>query len=125
MDKPLEIVNRFYGATNSHRSALQRARATVEQQHTERRLGTVSTAPQDEIEQSLVCRYIEAWEAVDLDRLVGLLRSDAVLTMPPFRLRDEGRRAIAAFFATIPSPGDYARRCLMPTRANRQPAVAA
>jgi len=120
-----EVAALLDSTTASVNSALQRARATVDQQHTEGRLGTVPTASRDEIEQSLVRRYIEAWEAVDLDRLVGLLRSDAVLTMPPFRLRYEGRRAIAEFFATIPSPGAVARRRLMPTRANRQPAVAA
>jgi RNA polymerase sigma-70 factor (ECF subfamily) len=120
-----EVAALLDSTTASVNSALQRARATVDQQHTEGRLGTVPTASREEIEQSLVRRYIEAWEAVDLDRLVGLLRSDAVLTMPPFRLRYEGRRAIAAFFATIPSPGAVARRRLMPTRANRQPAVAA
>src|SRR5712691_958861 len=120
-----EVAALLDSTTASVNSALQRARATVDQQHTEGRLGTVPTASREEIEQSLVRRYIEAWEAVDLDRLVGLLRSDAVLTMPPFRLRYEGRRAIAEFFATIPSPGAVARRRLMPTRANRQPAVAA
>src|SRR5262245_37996812 len=111
--------------TASVNSALQRARATVEQQRTKGCPGTVSTVPRDAIEHALVRRYIDAWEAVDLDRLVGLLRSDAVLTMPPFPLRYEGRRAIAAFFATVPYPGAIAHIRLMPTRANRQPAVAA
>jgi RNA polymerase sigma-70 factor (ECF subfamily) len=120
-----EVAALLDATTASVNSALQRARATVEQQHTEGHLGTVPTASGDEIEQSLVRRYIEAWEAVDLDRLVGLLRSDTVLTMQPFQLRYEGRRAIAEFFATIPSPGAVTRRRLMPTRANRQPAVAA
>jgi RNA polymerase sigma-70 factor (ECF subfamily) len=45
--------------------------------------------------------------------------------MPPFPLRYEGRRAIAEFFATLPYPGAIAHIRLIPTRANRQPAVAA
>jgi RNA polymerase sigma-70 factor (ECF subfamily) len=42
-----------------------------------------------------------------------------------YKLRYEGCRAIAEFFATIPSAGAIARRRLILTRANRQPAVAA
>jgi hypothetical protein len=56
---------------------------------------------------------------------VGVLRSDAVLTMPPLPLRYVGRPAIASFFALMPI-GDT-RPLLRPTgsRANRQPVVAA
>jgi len=45
--------------------------------------------------------------------------------MPPFPLRYEGRRAIAEFFATVPAGGALNQIRLVPTRANRQPAVAA
>ena len=77
------------------------------------------------LRRSVGSRYVEAWEAVDIDRLVGLLRSDAILTMPPFPLRYRGRSAIAEFFATVPAGGALDQIRLMPTRANRQPAVAA
>ncbi len=81
--------------------------------------------PPDAVEQSLVRRYIDAWEADDIAGFVALLRSDAVLTMPPLPLRYVGRRAIASFFGLIPSGS---RRPLLrrtASRANRQPAVAA
>src|SRR5262245_3306225 len=119
-----EVAALLDATTASVNSALQRARATVEQQYIEKHPGTVPTVPRNEIEQALVRQYIEAWEAVDLDRLVGLLKSNAVLTMPPFPLRYEGRRAIAEFFATLPYPGAIAHIRLIPPRAQRQTALA-
>jgi RNA polymerase sigma-70 factor (ECF subfamily) len=47
-----------------------------------------------------------------------------VLTMPPLPLRYAGRDAVAEFFATIPASGALDRFRLVPTRANRQPAMA-
>ena len=55
----------------------------------------------------------------------ALLKEDAVLTMPPFPLRYEGRGAIAEFFSTVPAGGALDQIRLVPTRANRQPALAA
>jgi RNA polymerase sigma-70 factor, ECF subfamily len=74
-----------------------------------------------------VARYVEAWQAVDFGTLAGLLKSDVVMTMPPLPLRYTGRDAVAAFLTTIPPGGPCERQRfrLIPTRANRQPAVAA
>jgi RNA polymerase sigma-70 factor (ECF subfamily) len=110
--------------TASVNSALQRARATLAHRRATGQLRT-PVAPRDEIERSLVRRYFEAWEATDFERLVGLLRTDAVLAMPPLGLRYVGRAAIAEFFATTPYPGAMAYVRLAPTRANRQPAYGA
>ncbi len=41
------------------------------------------------------------------------------------RIRYVGREAIGAFLATVPGGGRLDRFRLMPTRANRQPAIAA
>jgi RNA polymerase sigma-70 factor (ECF subfamily) len=54
-----------------------------------------------------------------------LLREDALLTMPPFPMAYRGREAIVQFFATIPAGGRLDKITLVPTQANRQPAVAA
>ena len=80
--------------------------------------------PTDEVERSLVRRYVEAWDAMDIGKLVGLLKSDVVMTMPPLPLRYTGREAVTEFFATIPAGGALDRFRLIPTRANRQPALA-
>jgi len=120
-----EVAELLDSTTAGVNSALQRARATIDRQRIDGRIPPERTVPPDEVERSLVRRFVEAWEAVDIDRLVGLLRNDAILTMPPFPLRYEGRRAIAEFFATVPADGALDRIRLIPTRANRQPAVAA
>lgn len=119
-----EVAELLGSTTASVNSALQRARATLEQRRGEGRLRPERAVPSDDLERSLVRRYVEAWEAVDIERLVGLLRSDAVLTMPPFRGRYEGRAAIARFFAAVPASGAPGQLRVVPTRANRQPAVA-
>lgn len=70
-------------------------------------------------------RFQEAWAAVDFDGIVELLADDALLTMPPEAARFEGSAQIGAFFATAPLDGRLDRIRLVPTRANRQPALAA
>src|SRR5579875_3117630 len=119
-----EVADLLDSTTASVNSALQRARATLDQQRQAGRLHTGRTVPSNEIEQSLVRRYLEAWDSGDIDRLVGLLKHDAVLTMPPWPLRYTGRDAIGKFFATVPAGGALEQFRLIPTRANRQPALA-
>ena len=61
-------------------SALQRARAGVERTRSER-------AAENERDRALVKRFMQAWDAVDIDGLVTLLRDDALMTMPPERMQ--------------------------------------
>lgn len=119
-----EVAELLEATTASVNSALQRARYTITQVR-EISQSHVPRAPRDEIEDALVRRYVEAWEALDLDRLVGLLRADAVLEMPPLGLRYQGRAAIARFFASTPYSGAMADMRLVSTRSNRQPAYGA
>jgi RNA polymerase sigma-70 factor (ECF subfamily) len=56
--------------------------------------------------------------------LAGLLTSDVVMTLPPLPLRYSGRAAVTAFLARTPEGGDRAQFRFLPTRANRQPALA-
>ena len=53
------------------------------------------------------------------------MREDAVMTMPPDPAVFLGRQAIVDFFATVPAGGALDQIPLLPTRANRQPAVGA
>jgi RNA polymerase sigma-70 factor (ECF subfamily) len=47
------------------------------------------------------------------------------MTMPPVPMLLRGRAEIAGFFATVPQGGRLEEIRLLPTRANRQPALAA
>jgi len=83
-------------------SAMQRARAAVDertpavsQQETLRSLGD------DEI-RDLVERYVDAWNRGDLDAVVSMLAEDATFSMPPDFRWFRGRAAIREFFPLGP-----------------------
>src|SRR5918997_403790 len=59
------------------------------------------TAPEAGEQRELLRRYVDAWERVDIDGLVALLREDAVLRMPP-QESVLGGAAIGRFFADQP-----------------------
>jgi RNA polymerase sigma-70 factor (TIGR02960 family) len=106
-------------------SALQRARATLAQERDTGLLTRSHTSPGSAVEQALVRRLVDAWHAADVPAIVAILTEDALFTMPPQPNRYVGREAIGAFLATGPAQGRLDRFRLVPTRANRQPAVAA
>lgn len=120
-----EVAHTLETSVAAINSALQRARARLEAQAAAGRLSTNRVVPSTEVEQSLVRRYMTAWEAIDIEGLVALLKEDALLTMPPFPMSYRGRSAIAAFLSTVPAGGALDRIRLLPTRANLQPALAA
>ena len=106
-------------------SALQRARDRVEREQREGTLARVHAPADAGTEEELMRRFVEAWEAVDIERLISLLADDALLTMPPEPMRIVGPAAIGGFFATVPMDGRLELIRLWPTRANGQPALAA
>jgi RNA polymerase sigma-70 factor (ECF subfamily) len=84
-----------------------------------------AVAPRATHERRLLARYMEAWEASDMDAFLALLRDDAVLRMPPGR-QVAGAAEVGRFWFVEPkSDGacsvDTTR--LVPTRANGRPAV--
>jgi RNA polymerase sigma-70 factor (ECF subfamily) len=119
-----EVADLLETSVVSANSALQRARETLDRHRREGRLRT-PTAPTGEQERSLLRRYVETWDAVDIDGFVALLREDAVLWMPPESAQIVGRGGIGAFFATVPADGELDKLRLVETRANRRPALAA
>jgi len=66
-------------------SALQRARATLAT------ADTSAPADLDDETRALLDRYVDAFEAYDIDRLTDLLHEDAVQSMPPISLWLQGR----------------------------------
>jgi RNA polymerase sigma-70 factor (TIGR02960 family) len=103
-------------------SALQRARATLQQQPAEQRLQS-STADTSEQEQALLQGFIETHMSGDTAAALALLREDVRVTMPPHPWCYDG---IAAIEPLMRRAGDGAMGewRLVPTSANRQPAAA-
>jgi RNA polymerase sigma-70 factor (ECF subfamily) len=97
-------------------SALQRARARIEDQPPAE--GTLVNS----IDETVLERYITAYENADLPALAALLRHDVEFEMPPVPTWFAGRAAVLEFFAARPlrSPG----RRAVATRANGCPALA-
>jgi RNA polymerase sigma-70 factor, ECF subfamily len=72
-------------------------------------------------DRELLAAYVSAFERHDVDALVGLLRDDAILEMPPFELWMQGRDDIRRFLVAV----DACREELVtPVNANGSPAVA-
>jgi RNA polymerase sigma-70 factor (ECF subfamily) len=117
-----ELLGISVAAANS---ALQRARDRIEQERRDATLARRHRPTDDRAEAALMHRFVDAWEAVDIERLTSLLSDDALLTMPPEPMHVVGPAAIGGFFATVPMEGRLELIRLRPTRANGQPALAA
>ena len=101
--------------------ALYRARQTVDRSVPP---GSLQDAPLPDSpqERELVSRFATAFQAGDIQGVVGLLTDDALMTMPPEAAEYEGPEAIGRFLSTVPAAGALERFRLIPTRANGQPA---
>jgi RNA polymerase sigma-70 factor, ECF subfamily len=120
--KAAEVAEAIGTSTAAVNSLLQRARAQLEaaQPSSDDPL----TAPESADAQSRLARYIAAFEAYDIDRLVDLFTSEAIWEMPPFVGWYQGPRAIATLIhqqCPAEAPGDMR---LIPLIANGQPAAA-
>lgn len=78
--------------------------------------------PMDADQRSLLARYVEAFEAYDIDALVALLHEDAVQTMPPYEMWLQGRDEVLRWWT---GPGADCRGSrLVAVEANGSPAFA-
>ena len=116
-----EVSQMLETTEESVTSALKRARATLQRELPSRDENTTAPVPGSDIERDLVERFASAFESRDVDRLVGLLTEDALLTMPPLPLVYCGPRDAARFLGVVFGRQAYPPR-LVPTRANGQPA---
>jgi RNA polymerase sigma-70 factor (ECF subfamily) len=106
----------------SANSALQRGRATLQDQLPDRRDDWTTTALSAE-ERELLDQFIDAHERQDVAASVRLLRDDTRITMPPAPFVFEGRELITGALTTafgVESEGDWR---LLPTAVNRLPAA--
>jgi RNA polymerase sigma-70 factor (ECF subfamily) len=116
-----EETGELLGATvASVNSALQRARATL----AATRLAQAGEAPDplDDEHAALLDRYVEAFEAYDIEALVALLHEDATQSMPPWRLWISGPADIGRWHLG-PGAGCRGSRMIR-VRANGSPAFA-
>ena len=103
-------------------SALKRARSSLQRRLPER-AAVSSSAARPSAEQSIVARFVTAYESADLDALVELFTDDVFMSMPPMPLEYEGRELVRQFISLLFASGR--RFSLVPTRANDQPAFGA
>ena len=88
--KAAEVAELLDTSVASVNSALQRARATLEQSD----LDLESTGPGptlDDESRELLDRYVEAFQRYDMDALTSLIHEDATQSMPPYELWLTGR----------------------------------
>jgi RNA polymerase sigma-70 factor (ECF subfamily) len=104
-------------------SALQRARAAVEERVPEQTQQATLRVLGDDSLRELVDRYVDAWERCDVEAFVALLAADATFAMPPLANWYRTREGIATWAALWPMSGDWQWRTVL-VRANGQPALA-
>ena len=113
-----EVAELLGTSVASVNSALQRARATLESAG----VGPDDPSPAlDEADRELLARFVEAFEAYDLDRLTALIHEDATQSMPPYDLWLSGRDDIFAWWFG-PGIGCKGSRVLPTRSANGSPA---
>jgi RNA polymerase sigma-70 factor (ECF subfamily) len=113
--KASEAAELLETSVASVNSALQRARATLDTADVE--------APEElgEAERELLARYVEAFEAYDIEALTSLIHEDATQSMPPFDLWLSGRDDIFAWWLG-PGIGCRGSRVIPTVSANGSPA---
>jgi RNA polymerase sigma-70 factor (ECF subfamily) len=118
-----EVAEQLQTTVASVNSALQRARAAVDerlpaqsQQVTLRELG-------DDGLSEVVRGYLDAWDRGDIEAVVRMLTEDATFSMPPLRSWYGGSDDLRTFLHVGPLSGEWRWRHL-PVRANGQPALA-
>ena len=111
--KASEVAELLDTSEASVNSALQRARASVEERDIE---SDEIAEPSDDEHADLLARYMEAFERYDMDALTALLHEDATLSMPPYELWLTGHENIAAWML---GPGHECRGSrLIPIQVN-------
>jgi RNA polymerase sigma-70 factor (ECF subfamily) len=116
--KASEVAELLDTSVASVNSALQRARATLEESN----LDAAETSPAvDDVDAELLARYVRAFEEYDMDALTALIREDATQSMPPFDLWLSGREDILRWWVG-PGAGCRGSRVIPTVAANGSPA---
>ncbi len=117
-----EVAESLNTTVASVNSALQRARAAVDERVPEQSQQATLRARGDDSVRELVDRYVDAWERCDIEAFAAMLAEDATFAMPPLASWYQGREAIAIWAAGWPLSGAWRWRVIR-TVANGQPAL--
>jgi RNA polymerase sigma-70 factor (ECF subfamily) len=112
-----EVAELLETSVASVNSALQRARETMSSTSTEK----ASPAQLSADDRSLLERYVEAFQAYDVEALTALIQEDATQSMPPFDLWLSGRDDILTWWFG-PGIGCQGSRVIPAGTANGSPA---
>jgi RNA polymerase sigma-70 factor, ECF subfamily len=116
--KASEVAKLLDTSVASVNSALQRARATLEESD----LNAADTSSSvDEADAELLARYVQAFEQYDMDALISLIQEDATQSMPPYDLWLSGREDILRWWVG-PGAGCRGSRVIQTVAANGSPA---
>ena len=119
-----ETAEALDGSVAAVNSALQRARARLQELGRPGRLEWSPMQPPSDDERRLLRRYMDAHARADAAAVIDLLGEEARFSMPPDQVRYVGRAAIARFFRDLFGPGNPGEWRLVPVRANGRPAAA-
>ncbi|MFB9378459.1 sigma-70 family RNA polymerase sigma factor [Kineococcus gynurae] len=114
-----EVAALLETTTASVNSALQRARATLNERGVDRDEAPMELSAAD---RALLDRYVDAFESYDMDAFVRLLAEDVTQNMPPFEMWLQGPADVTAWM-TGPGKECVGSR-LVPVAVNGQPAYA-
>src|SRR5207248_3636889 len=117
-----EVADTLETTTASVNSALQRARAAVDDRVPEQSQQSTLRGLGDDRVRELVERYVDAWERNDVEAFTAMLAEDATFAMPPLATWYQGREGIATWARGWPLSGAWRWRTVI-TRANAQPAI--
>jgi RNA polymerase sigma-70 factor, ECF subfamily len=114
--KASEVAELLETSVASVNSALQRARATLEAADVAETTGALG-----ETDRELLARYVQAFEAYDMEALTSLIHEDATQSMPPYDLWLTGRDDIFTWWFG-PGIGCQGSRVIPTMTANGSPA---
>jgi RNA polymerase sigma-70 factor (ECF subfamily) len=117
-----EVAAALDTSVASVNSALQRARASVDERVPDRSQQATLRALGDDEVRELVTRYVDAWERNDVETFASMLAEDATFAMPPLAGWYSGREAIEEWAIGWPLSGAWRWRTVV-TSANGQPAI--
>lgn len=89
-----QLLNMTVSAVNS---TLHRARVTLSKRYQRVNPDTLPARSDEPQVRGLLQRYVQAWEAADIEEMLQLLREDATLLMPPSPTWIQGKANITVF----------------------------
>jgi RNA polymerase sigma-70 factor (ECF subfamily) len=118
-----EVAGMLETTTAAVNSALQRARAAVDDRLPEQTQQANARSLGDDGVREVVDAYVDAWQRGDVEAVVGMLTEDAAFSMPPMSTWYAGHEEISEWLTRSPLSGDWRWKPLA-VRANGQPALA-